>query len=178
MSTLSAWGRPTWMLLHVISFSWDEKLIGNYIKFMNLISKTIPCPKCRRHFNKAINNSNLKIGKNCQSQEQMSKWLVILHNMVNKRHGKRTFPYEKAKNTYFKNGKPTYDKKLIWKFFKNYVFHDFHRKPRKLRRLMVQFGKIHPDPTKRDEFNKFHARTVQKKIRLQPWLKMYKKIVL
>ena len=118
MSTIAAWGRPTWKLLHVISFSWDEKLINNYITFMKLLSKTIPCPRCKKHFNRNIKKPNLGIWKNCQSRDAMSRWLIKLHNMVNKKHGDRVFKYDKAKSFYIKNGKLKYDKHLIASFFK------------------------------------------------------------
>ena len=95
-----SWGPATWYILHSISFSWDERFINDYRRFFNLIAQTIPCQKCKNHFSRSINRQNWLIRNNVTSKESMTKWLIDIHNEVNRMNNKKIYTYNEVYEIY------------------------------------------------------------------------------
>lgn len=92
------WGKHLWFVLHSLTFLYnpneDRNLFKNF--FLKELVHIIPCLKCRIHFKKHIKEIPIQLS----SASDLSKWLVTIHNKINKDIGKPFFSYEKAKKMY------------------------------------------------------------------------------
>jgi hypothetical protein len=95
----SCFGPPTWILLHMISFGYPEKIIDtqyyetygmygsdikkNTYEFFRTLGAVIPCPHCREHY-----KTNFKgLDKNLDTRSKFTRWVYDLHNIVNHQNG-------------------------------------------------------------------------------------------
>ena len=96
-----SWGPSGWKFLHSVTFAYPEQptLVDKqrYLRFFKSLAYVLPCPSCRKEF--AIVSRNLTISK-LESQETLSRWLVAVHNSINKRLGKKVVPYNTVKRMY------------------------------------------------------------------------------
>jgi len=104
------WGPKLWNKLHTISFNYTEKPTEEekekiYIYFINLGNK-LPCEACRRNYNKKLIKK--PIAECLDNKEQLIKWVIDIHNMVNKDLNKPTYDYNTAIKLLKKNN--NYDK--------------------------------------------------------------------
>lgn len=86
------WGPLCWSFLHTVSFNYplvptcDQK--KNHRNFIESLGNILPCRECREHF-----HENLKMihyGEHVYTNRaSFSKFLFDLHNIVNKRLGKK-----------------------------------------------------------------------------------------
>ena len=127
--------------MHYLSFTWHKSLIPYYIKFFKLLSDTIPCYTCYTNFKRKISNSNNSIQNNCRNKERMIKWLIYLHNDVNKSNNGRIYSVKEVKNIYLKNGKIHFKNFHVAKFIEEFVVYnmtlDGPRKQKALKLLQV-----------------------------------------
>ena len=174
-----SWGPATWYILHSISFSWDERFINDYRRFFNLIAQTIPCQKCKNHFSRSINRQNWLIRNNVTSKESMTKWLIDIHNDVNRRNRKKIISYDRARNIYLnKEGNVKYRRQQYYTFMREYIFYNFKFQFLKSLEILKLLGKIFPHVNKRRRLMKFiKNRPNIKKFGLIKWLKRYKNIL-
>lgn len=102
-----AWGIPFWQVLHSATFSCSKKLTINEkqrIKvLMKLYPNLLPCGLCGLHFIDTITNKLPLTDNILNTAETLQKWMVEVHNAVNKRIHKLEVPYEKVKEFYLKN---------------------------------------------------------------------------
>ncbi|KAF7702746.1 FAD-linked sulfhydryl oxidase ERV1 [Cucumispora dikerogammari] len=88
-------GRAGWTLLHNIGIKYPHSPTYSQkhdIKtFLSLFGKLFPCAECSPHFQKMIS----KHPPNFDNNESFNRWLVKIHNIVNKRIGNRIFDYQK-----------------------------------------------------------------------------------
>lgn len=102
MDTLS-WGPQAWRFLHSITFAYPVKNPSDAQKkqtkeFFTYLQFLLPCPECKQHYSQLL---ILKpIDNALDSQDSLSRWLVNIHNQVNKRLGKPEMPYEIVKDKY------------------------------------------------------------------------------
>ena len=96
------WGPPLWREMHLKSFSYpnfprleDKSRISRY--FNNIIHR-LPCEKCKIHYETELYVNPVEF--NVDSREEISRWLVNLHNNVNIRLGKPVVSYTKAVKMY------------------------------------------------------------------------------
>ena len=108
------WGPTYWYIFHIISYSYDEKYKNNYINMFKYISFSIPCITCKNHFKNLLIRYPPHL--NINDRDIMIKWLVDLHNFVNKRLGKKVITLSNAKNIYYKNEKLIINHQKIIKF--------------------------------------------------------------
>lgn len=96
------WGPPLWKEMHLKTFQYpnfptlEEK--SRAIAYFNHITHILPCEKCKIHYETElyINPVEFNVG----SRDEISRWLVNLHNNVNARLGKPYFSYNKALKLY------------------------------------------------------------------------------
>lgn len=78
--------QKVWKLLHERSFKYLETPSENaktkVFNFFNNDVKRIPCYVCRKHYTEFIDKNNLKDA--CNSRKNLCKFLIDLHNDVNK----------------------------------------------------------------------------------------------
>jgi hypothetical protein len=177
MSTALSWGPSTWYILHTLSLTYTPELMHLYIKFLRLISQTIPCMKCRRHFNMNLVKTG-GIMKNLNNKNQMIKWITDLHNMVNKSNKKREYSYNDAIQLYYNNDNLIYRKNLFITFLREYVIYNFKFSKHKSIEIMKTLGQIFPFKNRRKMFIKMFRKNDIRTIGLLLWLKKYKKILI
>jgi hypothetical protein len=97
------WGKYGWPFLHYLTFSYPEKATVEQQAVTRLfflsVGELLPCPACSKHFLEAI-TSDYPVSKALEGQESLSRWLVNVHNFVNRRLGKPEMTYEQAKLLY------------------------------------------------------------------------------
>ena len=111
-----SWGPHTWYLLHMISFTWNKNKIPIYRKFFNLLKETIPCYTCYKNFKKKLSKPENFIENNIHDKEKMIRWVIHLHNLVNKSKGTRTYNYDQVLNMYLVNGNIIFNHNRVRKF--------------------------------------------------------------
>ena len=96
------WGPQGWRFMHTVSFYYPETPSREdqyaYCAFFRTVGEVLPCPYCRKHY-KAYVSANPP-EKKMANWQQLSRWLVDLHNVVNARHGKPHFSYDRALKLY------------------------------------------------------------------------------
>ena len=99
------WGPYVWYFMHCITFEQphtNSPIIPKTLKKLNsfflYINKLLPCPYCQKHYNQTLIKYPPSIyftsGIGC------SKWVVKIHNLVNKGLEKKIVPYPITKGMY------------------------------------------------------------------------------
>ena len=86
----STWGPFFWHTMHIVSLgypkkpSYAEKRAAKefYESFIHLI----PCPTCKLHY--ADNLKEIPVSPSLDTKEDLFRWTVKMHNMINKQLGK------------------------------------------------------------------------------------------
>lgn len=93
------WGPHAWIFLHSIALEYpnnpseiDKK---NMISFFNSLGNVLPCYKCKVNFKKHIKDKPLT-DEILSSKNNLVKWLIDIHNSVNKNNNKQVLSYEQA----------------------------------------------------------------------------------
>jgi len=91
-----------WKLLHETSFKYldhptDEEE-NKVFNFFNTDVKRIPCSTCRAHYNEYLKTRDLK--EEVKSKIKLVKWLIDLHNNVNKSNNKSIMSYKEVFELY------------------------------------------------------------------------------
>jgi len=96
----SQWGPAAWLFLHSVSFQYPENPNdqdkNNYKIFFESLQNILPCPNCREHYQKNIQENPMNLG----SRESLIKWVINLHNAVNKKNSKKEYSYDEVKDLY------------------------------------------------------------------------------
>lgn len=112
------WGPHGWYFLHSITMHYpknpseQEKLI--YLNFFKSLENVLPCEKCAHHYSK--NLENLPLEPALESRDKLVRWLIGVHNEVNKETGKREYSYEEVIEEYkYKMNRLNSDPTLVYK---------------------------------------------------------------
>lgn len=94
----SIWGKYFWTTLHLVALGYDDKptleMRKNYEDFFLNFYKVIPCKKCAINYKRHL--SELPIYPYLDSKQNLFKWTVLLHNIVNRELGKQQWNLEYA----------------------------------------------------------------------------------
>ena len=95
------WGPPAWYFLHTLTYTYpknptkeDQEAI---VSFFESLRHLLPCTVCRTNYEDHF--AALPIREHSHSRETMIKWLIDIHNEVNKETGKPSVSYESILNT-------------------------------------------------------------------------------
>lgn len=81
------WGPHGWVFLHAIAFNYPEKPTPeqkySYSTFFHSIGQVLPCIFCRNSFQQFL--KDYPIEPYLGSRYQVSYWLYMIHNLVNKK---------------------------------------------------------------------------------------------
>lgn len=92
------WGPSAWRFLHSITFAYPEcpeaAQKKDMTQFLVALAGVLPCTFCRKHYTTWLAEHPLSDVVN--NWQNLSHWMVNLHNNVNKRHGKPVYPYKSA----------------------------------------------------------------------------------
>jgi len=97
------WGRSAWKFLHACSFAFPKnptrKQRESALSVFTNLGDILPCPICSGHYkeNIAINPPRVS------SKQELSKWLVELHNSVNRSRREPEIEYHTVEGHYEKN---------------------------------------------------------------------------
>lgn len=99
-SQKNVWGPITWAYLHLLTFLYPskptEKDKAQIKKNFQDVAESLPCENCKSHFSEELKN----IDKHNNSMNQLSQWLVEVHNSVNKRLNKPLKNYKDVAKLY------------------------------------------------------------------------------
>jgi hypothetical protein len=93
-------GPSLWQGLHYITLGYPDNPTNDkkqkYKAFFLLLRDTLPCSICAEHYAENLKKMPLS-DKVLESKENLVKWLIDFHNVVNEMKGKPVIPYEKAR---------------------------------------------------------------------------------
>jgi hypothetical protein len=171
-----SWGPSAWYIFHVMSLTWTENNINSYIRFFNLIQKTIPCYICSQNFKKKINSSNLSINKNCKNRDDMIQWIITLHNLVNKSNNKKTYNVTEVEDIYIKDKTLNLNCGHYIKFINEYIIYNIkHGNKNDSIRILYILGVLFPEKNKQKRFVNLIKKS--KKLNVFTFINNYVKIL-
>ena len=90
------WGPGAWTFLHSITFTYPHKPDYNtrrhFYEFFNNLQNVLPCNICMKHYKKHLEEFPLM--EHLDSKDHLIRWLINIHNRINKLNGKRNYSYE------------------------------------------------------------------------------------
>lgn len=93
------WGPHAWFLLHSISLEYPENPTiadkNNMRTFIYSLSNVLPCEKCRVNFQNHLKTKPLS-DENLSSRTMFVKWMIDIHNDINKLNNKPEWSYEQC----------------------------------------------------------------------------------
>ena len=81
----------------------DEETANNYKNFYYSLANVLPCMVCRDHLRQNINE--LPIENYLGNSKLLSKWVIQLHNIVNRINKKKIVGYEEGLKMFYENNK-------------------------------------------------------------------------
>ena len=98
------WGPPMWFTLHSISFFYPDKPTATvkrrYYDFFHNLQYVIPCLICQKHYSEHL--KKYPITPYLDSKKSLIKWLIFIHNSVNKLEKKPIMQPKDVINRYSK----------------------------------------------------------------------------
>ena len=102
------WGPHGWNFLHYVSLGYPQEPTENdkryYKDFYTSLQNVLPCATCQGNYKK--NLSELPIDNALQSRDTLVKWVIDIHNKVNKETNKRELGYDEAIQLYLTEEQP------------------------------------------------------------------------
>lgn len=93
------WGPPAWKYLHSVTLGYpecpSEEDKKRMYTFMTSVGPVLPCFKCRDNFEAHLEKYPLD-EKTLGSRSELVKWLINIHNDVNRYNNKAVLSYEDA----------------------------------------------------------------------------------
>ena len=100
----AVWGKHLWASIHFIALAYPdlptEQQKLDYKLFFENLYKVIPCESCGEHLQNTISNIHPLHANHLRNKDELFKWTVQLHNIVNKRLHKKTISINDAYNIY------------------------------------------------------------------------------
>ena len=94
------WGPHVWQSLHYISLGYSEKPTEEqkqkYKAFFLLVKDTLPCSVCANHYAENLKKMPLS-DEVLETRENLVKWLIDFHNVVNEMKEKPVIKYVDAR---------------------------------------------------------------------------------
>lgn len=94
------WGPKAWFFLHSVALNYPKNPTDqdkqNYKQFFESIQYILPCPQCAKHYGENLQTNPIQL----QSNIDLNKWLVEMHNIVNRHYYKPTITYEQFLDNY------------------------------------------------------------------------------
>ena len=112
------WGPSGWIFLHSITMNYPKEPTEEdkqvYFNFFKNLEHVIPCEKCG--YNYSINLQKFPIQPALESRDTFIRWLIQVHNEVNKETGKKEYSYEEVIEEYkYKMKQLDSDPTLVYK---------------------------------------------------------------
>lgn len=105
------WGPHGWKFMHYVSLGYPDKPSEsdkmNYKQFYYSLQNILPCEKCAQNYMKNITEN--PIDNHLANRDSLVKWVIDIHNQVNKELGKKEYDYNEASQLYVTEDKPILD---------------------------------------------------------------------
>lgn len=98
--SIDTWGPSLWRFLHATSFSFQPTDVSRrqMLQFLRSLGPVLPCSKCREHYQVYI---DARLDERVvQDVNTLSRWVVDLHNSVNKKTGKQEYTLDEARRLF------------------------------------------------------------------------------
>lgn len=96
------WGRYLWTSIHAIALGYPDEPTEqdktDFKEFFTNLWKVIPCQRCSDNYKEHL--KELPIDESLGSNNDLFKWTVDLHNIVNKALKKPVIPYKQAEEIF------------------------------------------------------------------------------
>lgn len=93
------WGKHAWNFLHFVTLGYpinpSEEDKQNYYEFLSQLRYVLPCAKCRHNYVDHLIKHPLT-EHSLATRDNLVKWGIDLHNMVNANTGKPVLSYSEA----------------------------------------------------------------------------------
>lgn len=101
LNDFDAWGPVFWKMAHAITFDYAEEAPSReerdrVSRFFAMLPWFLPCGVCGVHFIKTVTDEHPFTEHTAANRESLSRWLVDVHNTVNRRLKKPEVSYEAA----------------------------------------------------------------------------------
>lgn len=101
--SINIWGPAAWSFLQTSAFAYgknpEQATVDEQERataFFTALPYMLPCSVCRQHYLEHIQ----EMPPDVKNRDSLSRWVVKLHNRVNKSTGKEEIPYEKVREHY------------------------------------------------------------------------------
>jgi hypothetical protein len=105
MKDPALFGKHLWSYMHFMSSNYpnqpSKQQQQEMMTWLKCLSSTIPCPECSVHYRQYIDNEWHNLSDICSCKSKLFKFLVDLHNKVNKRLKKPEMNLNEAKKMYY-----------------------------------------------------------------------------
>ena len=104
----NVWGPHGWKFMHYVSLGYPQEPTENdkrnYKEFYSNLKNVLPCKTCAMNYER--NLTELPIDNALQSRDSLVKWVIDIHNKVNKEKNKRELGYDEAIQLYLTEEQP------------------------------------------------------------------------
>lgn len=94
------WGPSAWTFLHSIALCYprqpSETDRQHYKMFFLSLGYVLPCLKCQEHYLDYLSKQSSTFDSVFESRDSLIRWVIQLHNHVNKHLSKRVLTYQQA----------------------------------------------------------------------------------
>ena len=109
----NVWGPHAWDFMLAVAMTYpdnpDEETANRYKNFYYSLADVLPCIVCRDHYRQ--NLQELPIENYLGNSKLLSKWVIQLHNIVNRINKKKIVGYEEGLKMFYENNKHKLSKK-------------------------------------------------------------------
>jgi len=101
------WGPHGWKFIHMIALAYStnptEEQRKNYKEFFTVLQHVLPCSLCANNYKRHITEELPLTDEVLKDRDSLSKWLIDIHNLVNKETGKKILSYDEALEMIYNN---------------------------------------------------------------------------
>ncbi len=105
----SVWGPHGWKFLHYVSLgapkNLNESEANHYRNFYESLQYILPCKSCAKNY--AQNIKDHPINDHLKTRDDLVRWVIEIHNRVNRELGKREYTVKEAIPLYLEIRDPT-----------------------------------------------------------------------
>ena len=131
---LSSWGPRAWHTLHTIAHTSpdaiDDRQRKEYVAFLVLFAKFLPCPSCSLHFREFLTRRLSKT--QFRTRDELVALLNDAHNEVNARNGRRIFTLEEHCRAYSLNQPRASSNVVVFAFVALLLIYGVRRRRQKI----------------------------------------------
>jgi len=105
------WGPHGWKFIHMIALAYSpnptEEQKKHYKEFFTVLQYILPCSICANNYAKHFTVDLPFTDEVLANRDNLVRWTIDVHNLVNKENGKKPIPYEDALQLIYNNFEET-----------------------------------------------------------------------